>query len=171
VPVRGPATGDQVIVGDLHLEVLSPAPGRPYRWSRSELNDSSLVVLATWGGRRALLTGDVEAPAQADLLELPDLLGRPGLLEVELLTVPHHGSATTDPAFLAAVRPQVALISAGVDNRHGHPHPDIVATLEALGAEVRRTDLEGTLRVAVPAPRRHPQPVGSGHAARAPPRR
>jgi competence protein ComEC len=106
VPVRGPATGDRAIVGDLHLEVLSPAPGRPYRWSRSELNDSSLVVLATWEGRRALLTGDVEAPAQADLLELPERLGRPELLEVELLTVPHHGSATTDPAFLAAVRPQ-----------------------------------------------------------------
>jgi competence protein ComEC len=171
VPVRGPATGDRAVVGDLDLEVLSPAPGRPYRWSRSELNDSSLVVLATWEGRRALLTGDVEAHAQADLLELPERLGRPDLLEVELLTVPHHGSATTDPAFLAAVRPQVALISAGVDNRHGHPHPDIVEMLDRLGAEVRRTDLEGTLRVAVPAPRRRPQPVGSGHAARAPPRR
>jgi competence protein ComEC len=171
VPIRGPATGDRAVVGDLLLEVLSPAPGRPYRWSRSELNDSSLVVLATWEGRRALVTGDVEAPAQADLLELPGRLGRPDLLEVDLLTVPHHGSATTDPAFLAAVRPQVALISVGIDNRHGHPHPDILATLDDFGVEVRRTDLEGTLRVAVPAPRGHTQPVGSGHAARAPPRR
>jgi competence protein ComEC len=171
VPVRGPVPGDRATVGDLHLEVLSPPPGRPYRWSRSELNDSSLVVLASWEGRRVLFTGDVEAAAQADLLELPARLGRPDLLEVELLTVPHHGSATTDPELLRAVRPPVALISAGVDNRHGHPHPDVLAVLDELGTDVRRTDLEGTVRVEVPAARQRRQPVGSGHAARAPPRR
>jgi competence protein ComEC len=171
VPIRGPTAGDRAVVGDLHLEVLSPPAGRPYRWSRSELNDSSLVVLATWEGRRALLTGDVEAPGQADLLALPARLGRPDLLDVELLTVPHHGSATTDPAFLRAVAPRVALISAGVDNRHGHPHPDVITVLDELAVEVRRTDLEGTFQVEVPAPRALPQPVGSGHAARAPPRR
>jgi competence protein ComEC len=165
VPVLAPVAGDRALVGDLALEVLSPPPGRPYRWSRSELNDSSLVVLATWRDRRVLATGDVEAAAQADLLALPETLGRPDLLRVEVLTVPHHGSATTDPAFLAAVAPPVALISAGRDNRHGHPHPSIVAVLERLGAEVHRTDLEGTVRVEVPAP------VGSPHASRAPPRR
>jgi competence protein ComEC len=176
VPVRAPATGDVAIVGDLHLEVLSPDRGRPYRWAPSELNDSSLVVLATWGEVRVLLTGDVEAAAQGDLLGLPARTGRPDLLEVDLLTVPHHGSATTDPAFLRAVRPRVAVISAGVDNRHGHPHPAILALLDELGVEVRRTDLEGTLRIAVPArrpaaPAGRRRPVGSAHAARAPPRR
>jgi competence protein ComEC len=177
VPVRAPVAGERAVVGDLHLEVLSPPPGRPYRWTRSELNDSSLVVLVTWGDRRVLLTGDVEAPAQADLLELPERLGRPDLLEVEVLTVPHHGSATTEPAFLRAVRPQVGLISAGAGNRHGHPHPDVLAVLDELGVEVRRTDLEGTVRVEVPPPRSAAaplawsQPVGSAHAARAPPRR
>jgi competence protein ComEC len=133
--------------------VLSPSAGRPYRWERSELNDSSLVVLATWGRRRVLLTGDVERAAQTDLLELPWQLARPGLLDVELLTVPHHGSATSEPAFLRAVDPQLALISVGVDNRHGHPHPDILAVLDDLETEVRRTDLDGTVRVEVPAPR------------------
>jgi competence protein ComEC len=171
VPVRGPVPGDRGTVGGVSPEVFSPPPGRPYRWSRSELNDSSLVVLASWEGRRVLFPGDAEAAAQADLLELPDRLGRPELLEVELLAVPHHGSATTDPDLLRAVRPPVALISAGVDNRHGHPHPDVLAVLDELGAEVRRTDLEGTLRVEVPAARPRRQPVGSGHAARAPPRR
>jgi competence protein ComEC len=186
VPVRGPATGDRAVVGDLLLEVLSPPPGRPYRWSRSELNDTSIVVLATWQGRRVLLPGDAEAPAQADLLALAARWGRSDLLDVDLLTVPHHGSATTDPAFLRATRPQVAVISAGRDNRHGHPHPAVVAVLDELGAEVRRTDLEGTVRVEVPARRpptagsrprvvagscRRHQRVGSAHAARAPPRR
>jgi competence protein ComEC len=179
VPLRAPAAGDRAVVGDLHLEVLSPPPGRPYRWSRSELNDTSLVVLATWRGRRVLFTGDVEAAAQADLLALAARSGRTDLLDVEVLTVPHHGSATTDPAFLRGVRPQVGLIGVGRDNRHGHPHPEVVALLDELGVEVRRTDLDGTVRVEVPAPRARPpasprrrrEPVGSGHAARAPPRR
>jgi competence protein ComEC len=77
IPVRGPVAGDTATVGDLHLEVLSPGPGRPYRWSGSELNDSSIVVLATWRDRRVLVTGDVEGVAQADLLALPGEVGRP----------------------------------------------------------------------------------------------
>ncbi len=145
VPVRAPTKGEQVQVGDLRVEVLHPAPGRPYRFSRSELNESSYVLRFHHDGRRVLTTGDVEREAQADLLA-----GGAEQLRAELFTVPHHGSRTTDPAFLAAIGGRVGLISAGRDNRHGHPHEEIVDMLDAAGVTVRRTDLEGTVTVEVP---------------------
>ena len=150
VPVRVPAVGDRAEVGDLTIEVLHPPPGRPYRSARSELNETSTVLRVHHGGRRVLLTGDIELRAQADLLAA----GTP--LSAELLAVPHHGAGTTDPAFLAAVAPVTALISVGAHNRHGHPDPTTLSALEDLGVEVRRTDLEGTIRVEVPSPRSAP---------------
>ena len=151
VPVRVVHRGARVRVGDLDIEVLHPPSGRPHRWARSELNESSTVLRFEHAGARLLLTGDIEAEAQADLL-----VGVPDRLHAEVLAVPHHGSATTDVAFLAHVAPQVALISAGLGNRHGHPDGAIIAALDALGAEVRRTDLEGTVTVPVLAPRQDP---------------
>lgn len=151
VPVVGPEPGQQVRVGDLDLEVLHPPPGRPYRWSRSEPNDTSIVVRITWGDRRVLATGDIEEPAQQELLA-----ERPMQLRAELLLVPHHGAGTTEPAFLTAVAPQVALISVGHGNPYGHPAPHVVAWLEQLGAAVHRTDRDGTVQVTVPSPQEVP---------------
>jgi competence protein ComEC len=145
IPVRDVAAGDRVVLGDLAIDVLGPPPGRPYRYARSELNESSTILRVASAGRRALFPGDAEREAQADLMatgEDPT---------VELLAVPHHGGATSDPAFLQASGALVAMISVGRDNRHGHPHPDVLEVLAAMGAEVRRTDLEGTVRVEVPA--------------------
>ncbi|TVP68150.1 MAG: DNA internalization-related competence protein ComEC/Rec2 [Nitriliruptor sp.] len=153
VPVRAPSRSTTVQLADLTIEVLHPPPGRPYRFARSELNESSLVLRFDHGGARLLTTGDIELEAQRDLLASDRQR-----LRAEVLTVPHHGAGTTDPAFLAAVAPQVAIISAGEDNRHGHPHADTLAALDALGAQVRRTDSEGTVTVRVPRPQR-------GHAS------
>ncbi len=153
VPVRGPQAGEVAIVGDLVVEVLGPPPGRPYQWSGSELNDTSIVVRVTWQDRRVLFSGDAEHAAQADLL------GAPEKLEAELFTVPHHGAATSDPDFLRAVGAQVGLIGVGEDNRYGHPAPEVIHQLDALGIEVFRTDRDGTTRVPVPAPRPSPVPA------------
>lgn len=153
VPVRAPSRSTTVQLADVTIEVLHPPPGRPYRFARSELNESSLVLRFHHGGARLLTTGDVELQAQRDLLA-----SDPQRLRAEVLIVPHHGAATTDPAFLAAVAPEVAIISVGEDNRHGHPHADTLAALEGLGAQVRRTDSEGTVTVRVPRQER-------GHAS------
>ena len=150
VPVRAPSRSTTVQLQDVTIEVLHPPAGRPYRFARSELNESSLVLRFHHAGARLLTTGDIELQAQRDLLA-----SDPHRLRAEVLIVPHHGAATTDPAFLAAVAPQVAIISAGEDNRHGHPHPDTLAVLDGLGAQIRRTDREGT--VAVRVPRQEPE--------------
>jgi competence protein ComEC len=179
VPVREVVAPAEAVVGDLHLEVLGPPPGRPYRHANSEINEASLVLRVTWRDRVALTTGDVERAAQADLLALADArvaAGHPDALRAGLLTVPHHGSSTSDPAFLARVGARVGLISAGADNSHGHPHRDTLDALAAAGTEVRRTDLEGTVSVEVPPTRgaveaRRAPSLASRHEPRPPPRR
>lgn len=101
------------------------------------------MVLAEVAGLRVLLTGDVEPSAQAALAR--DVAG----LEVDVLKVPHHGSRHQDLEWLTSLRARVALVSVGEDNDYGHPAPDVLAALDAAGAEVWRTDLTGDVVVVV----------------------
>lgn len=147
IPVRGPPSGAKVAIGPLRLEVLGPPPGRPYATATSELNESSIVLRASVAGEGAvLLAGEAERLAQADLLaEHRDRL------QVDVLVVPHHGSRTSDPALLRATGARLAVLSVGADNRHGHPHSEVLDVLEDAGMRVLRTDRQGTIRVAVRA--------------------
>lgn len=130
VPVEVPAVGWQARVGTFSVEVLGPK--RRY----ASANDGSLVLRVTAAGITVLLPGDVEAIAQAEL----------GPLSADVLKVPHQGAATSDPAWLVASGSRVAVISVG-PNDYGHPSPEVVAVLQASGAEVRRTDEEGDVVV------------------------
>jgi competence protein ComEC len=86
--------------------------------------------------------GDAEASDENRLLEsvLPDRLS------ADLLKVAHHGSSgsSTDD-FLYAVSPRIAVISAGEGNTFGHPHWEVLSRLQALNAEIYRTDIHGSL--------------------------
>lgn len=134
--------GDTLQLDGVQIRVLAPDAA----WLRSQHNpnEASLVLLVTYGDIRILLTGDAEAGEEAWLV------ARYGDgLNADVLKVGHHGSATsTTSAFLAAVSPRVALVSVGVANDYGHPSPDVMRTLEAAGAEVLRTDYEGTIMLA-----------------------
>ncbi|MFF0294023.1 ComEC/Rec2 family competence protein [Kitasatospora sp. NPDC004614] len=78
--------------------------------------------------------------------------GSPGLGRVDVLKVAHHGSAHQDWALMAGLRPRLALISCGTGNPYGHPAPQTVAGLRALGAAVVRTDRVGDIAVLGDAP-------------------
>ncbi len=107
-----------------------------------DINNASIVGLLQNGEFTALLTGDAEAPVEARLAER-GLLG-----PVDVLKVGHHGSrSSSSPPILRATQPAIALISAGVDNDYGHPSPVTLDALQAEGARVRRTDLEGSVEV------------------------
>jgi competence protein ComEC len=122
--------------------VLHPAAGLA-----TKENDRSCVVRVQAPGASMLLTGDIEARSEAQMLERGA-----ALLRADVLLVPHHGSRTSSSApFLDAVGPRLALVSAGHRNRFGHPHPAVLARYAARGIEVRRTDLDGALRVVLPA--------------------
>lgn len=131
--------GDRFTAAGVVFEVLHPGPET---YPRSPENNGSLVLRLRLGGRSVLLTGDVEAPAEADLV------ARGGPLSADVLKVPHHGSRTsTTPAFLAKVAPRLALIGVGRRNRFGHPGPEVVARLTGAGARVFRTDRQGDVSV------------------------
>lgn len=126
-------------VGGVEVTVLAPVTAA--HGSRSDPNNSSLVLRVSTGGIGLLLTGDIEVEGQDALLDSG------ADLRAEVLKVPHHGSAYQDDAFLAAVDARVAVISVGADNDYGHPSSALVDELRALGTQVWRTDTDGALAI------------------------
>ncbi|MFC6061910.1 ComEC/Rec2 family competence protein [Streptomyces ochraceiscleroticus] len=105
-------------------------------------NNASVTLLVHTAGLTVLLLGDLEPPAQQELLA-----AHPGLRAIDVLKVAHHGSAYQDPALLRALAPRLALISVGAGNPYGHPAPSTVAALRVQGARVLRTDTDGAIAV------------------------
>jgi competence protein ComEC len=139
------AAGDRLAVDDIALRVLWPirgeVPSEPVD-SGKGINNVSVVLLGAIGERRFLLAGDVEEDIDPSLLAT-------GLPRLDFLKVAHHGSrtATTEP-FVEAVRPRVAVASAGAGNSYGHPAQSTLERLTVVGARVYRTDRDGTVTVA-----------------------
>lgn len=148
--------GQRARLGSATVEVLGPPPAPDLVATEGADNDRSVVLRVVEGDRVALLTGDAEVAAQRWLLAQGG-----GTLAAGLLKVPHHGGATTEPEFLAAVAPRVAVVSVGRDNDYGHPDPRLLARLVDLGAAVHRTDLVGTVTVVVPPPGGQERPVST----------
>ena len=139
--VGQPAVGHAWQVGAVRLQVLGPDIA--YHGTRSDPNNSSLVLRATVGGYRVLLAGDAEIAAQRALL-------RSGLdLHADVLKVPHHGSAYSEPDFLAAIGARVGVISVGAGNDYGLPAQVLLSTLDHLGMHVLRTDRDGDVAFCV----------------------
>lgn len=141
IPMSVAVTGQQRRVGQLSWEVLGPWRSGGSGEEGDGANNASVVMLVTVSGHLILLTGDAEPEEEVDII-------RSGAdLAVDVLKVSHHGSANQDPDFVAATEAAVALISVGADNDYGHPSQETLAQLESLGADVRRTDLDGDIAV------------------------
>ncbi len=112
-------------------------------------NDLSCVLKVSAGARSMLLTGDIERPAEMELLQrgVQDRAERGfSALASDVLLVPHHGSRTSSTAeFLAAVHASVAVIPVGYRNRFGHPKAEVLERLSAM--TVFRTDRDGAVTV------------------------
>ncbi len=95
-----------------------------------DANMVSAVLRVTWRDRELWLMGDALAVQERDLLDLGD----PGSFPHRLLKTGHHGSRNaTDPAWVAALKPEVVIIPAGLRNRFEHPHPETLAALHREG--------------------------------------
>lgn len=106
----------------------------------SELNNSSIVLKLTYQNVSILLTGDIQNESEGQLL------ANQQDLKSTVLKVAHHGSEySTSNEFLQVVKPDYAVISVGRDNSYGHPHKDTLERLSAAGAQVFRTDENGTV--------------------------
>lgn len=106
-------------------------------------NDASLIVKMTDGTVDFLFMGDASSLVES---EMSVALG--GALDVEVLKVGHHGSASSSSAsFLSRTTPVVAVIGVGTGNTYGHPTNQTLDRLSAAGAQVYRTDLNGTVAI------------------------
>ena len=132
--IKAPNPGDTISFNGLPVEFLGPQ--REY----DDFNNNSIVLKVTAGERSFLFTGDAEETAEKDILNA-------GYdMQADVLKVGHHGSSTsTSDAFLQAVSPKYAVISVGTGNKYGHPEKVTLDKLQNIGAEIYRTDLEGTV--------------------------
>ena len=124
-------------LGDTVLTIYPPVQ------SGGDLNELGLTALASAGDFDLLITGDMSGSTEKKLVEtyaLPD---------IEVLVVSHHGSRySSNIRFLKAVTPEAAVISVG-DNNYGHPSEKTLQRLLAVGADIWRTDQQGTIRITV----------------------
>jgi competence protein ComEC len=125
--------GQKYLIEGASVKILWPRANSKFK----DLNDTSLVILVTYGDVKTLLLGDLSAEKQdiiADSTELPD---------IDIIKIAHHGSKTgLSEKILAETKPEIAIITVG-KNYYGHPSPDAIKGLKSL--KVLRTDHEGTI--------------------------
>lgn len=118
--------------GDLSAVVIAPVTE-----DYSDLNNSSVMVMLTYGDNKFLFTGDAEEEEERTVT---------ADVKCDVLKVGHHGSSTsTSRAFLTAASPEYAVISCGMGNSYGHPHTETIDKLKKAGINIYRTDLQGDI--------------------------
>lgn len=119
----------------LRFRVLHP------RWPAERVgNNASCVLLVSGGQHGILLTGDIEAKAEHEIV------ARGLIPEVDVVVVPHHGSLTSSSMpFVDATSPLLAIVSAGYGNRWGFPKAAVVERWRSVGATVVNTATAGAV--------------------------
>ena len=140
IPVTQRLAGEQFALGTVRVRVLHPPPAD---WERQRVrNDDSVVIEVVFEDVAILLTGDIGAATERAIL--PHLTPA----RIRILKVAHHGSRTSSSReLLEGWRPQTALISCGRGNLFGHPAPEVLQRLAAVGATVYRTDRHGQITI------------------------
>ena len=133
---KDPDAGEEMTFGELHLKFLGPTE------RFDEKNNDSIVVRLDFGENSIMMTGDAETEAEKAIVNTYSV----SELDCDVLKVGHHGAKTsTTKDFLAAVSPEYAIISCGVDNSYGHPKSEILDRLKDAGAKIHRTDKTGNI--------------------------
>ncbi len=128
------------------LRITCLQPGDDYEGEKG--NEASMVLAVTFGKFDMLLTGDVEGEGEKGLIDIirakyPDT-------RWEVLKTAHHGSKnSSSEEFLELVKPTYAMISAGRENRYGHPHEETLERLADIGCKIYNTQESGAVEVVV----------------------
>lgn len=129
-----PELGESYSLGEAKFEFVGPLE------QYDNLNDDSLVMRLEYGDTSFLFTGDMTSKAERDLIE------DGANVKCDVLKVGHHGSSGSNSyRFLYEAEPKIAVISCEAGNSYGHPHEEALSRLNDCGAEIYRTDLEGSI--------------------------
>lgn len=132
-----PSVGDVYEFGDAEFTVVCPDS-----YDYADVNDDSVGIRLVHGDNSFLICGDAGKASEEAMLESGVLL------DSDVYLASHHGSDGSSSAeFLEAVSPETVVISVGEDNSYGHPSERVLADVAAAGAEIYRTDLQGTVTV------------------------
>ena len=124
-----------VPLGEAEVRVFAPV-------GHGSTNEEGLSILCTAGDFDLLITGDMNSVNEAVLAESKELP------DIEVLLAGHHGSRdASSTELLRAVTPEAAIISVGADNSYGHPADDALRRLVGSGADIYRTDLQGSVSI------------------------
>jgi competence protein ComEC len=126
----------------VQFEIVHPNV-ESYANAKLKTNDRSCVLRISATKASALLTGDIEALSETELVARALQS-----LRANALLIPHHGSLTSSTgAFIEAVKPSIALINAGYRNRFGHPREDVLARYAQRNIPVHRSDWHGAITI------------------------
>jgi len=134
IDTESPFPGDKVTFGDCEITFVGPY------YDYDNANDDSICLKVTHGSNSILFTGDAETDPEHDMVDS-------GIdLEATVLHAGHHGSSKSNTYYLLKkVNPEYAVISCGDGNSYGHPHRETVGRFNDVGAEMFRTDKQGTI--------------------------
>jgi competence protein ComEC len=131
--------GDKIYYRESRINILWP---KPEFLTSEELNDSSIVAELISSNSKTLFTGDIGENIEKELLKTYRST-------VDVLKVPHHGSKYSSSwDFLGVLKPKVAVIEVG-KNSYGHPTTQTLERLERVGANIYRTDKDGTVEILI----------------------
>jgi len=136
--------GQQRALGELSLVMMHPDTAL-YDQARASTNARSCVVLASVGTHRVLLTGDIPARQEQQMLARAATAGQN--LHVALILAPHHGShSSSSEALISATEPQWVSMQLGYRNHYGHPHAQVLERYRAHGVAIARSDETGAVQ-------------------------
>lgn len=134
-------TGQKIITPKVFFEVSYPFEDLEGKEVKNT-NNSSIVLHLVFRDNSFLFTGDIYKSVERKILD------RKLDIDSDVLKVGHHGSKTsTAEEFLEQVSPEIAVISAGKENKYGHPHQEVLETLAKYGITVLRTDKQGDIKI------------------------
>ena len=134
IPIQTLQRGDKWEAGGVNFHVL-----HPYK-KEENTNDASIVLYAKMGGLTWLFTGDFGMEGE------PELVASYPTLRADVLKAGHHGSKTaSSEELVATLLPKVSVISAGKNNRYGHPHQEVIDVFNQHGVKIFRTDSHGAI--------------------------
>lgn len=137
--------GDRIkIENDIYIDILWPTDKLI---TTNILNNNALVFTLKYKEFKILFTGDIEEIAEKEIIKLYKKNEK--ILEADILKVAHHGSKTSSTEeFLNLIKPKIALIGVGKNNKFGHPNKEVLERLNRLKCLIFRTDINGEITIA-----------------------
>lgn len=143
IPVRFIYAGDSYEIGEsFKIDTLWPSKEYIETESATDTNSYSLVQILSFGNFKVLLTGDIESDILNTLFS--------SKTQFDVFKLPHHGSKTgVDDETFGKIGAKLGIISAGTNNRYGHPSREVIELLKKYNMPYKRTDREGDIEIVI----------------------